>query len=206
MENTMVDPNQKIIFHPTYSDNPGLDQRQKVAEHVGKHYRKYLFSVGALSGFMIAFTARIFFGTSDTTRQASAGYETLTPEVNAIIIFNQMDAIAHEKDNFFHQTGKIYTLNGETLFHKYDTMFHVLDNAFHRSIDTKEKVKRAQRLEAFIKTQSNLFAATAYSNPTQDKQFDQLDHQFLQTISELNAIESNQPLTGKSLTGVIIAQ
>ena len=111
MENTMVDPNQEIIFHPTYSDNPGLDQRQKVAEHVGKHYRKYLFSVGALSGFMIAFTARIFFGTSDTTSSTSAAYESFTPEVNAILIFNQMDAIAHEKDNFFHQPGKIYTLS-----------------------------------------------------------------------------------------------
>lgn len=201
MENTMVDPNQKIIFHPTYSDNPGLDQRQKVAEHVGKHYRKYLFSVGALSGFMIAFTARIFFGTSDTTRQASAGYETLTPEVNAIIIFNQMDAIAHEKDNFFHQTGKIYTLNGETLFHKYDTMFHVLDNAFHRAIDTTEKLKRAQRLEAFIKIQNNIFAATEYSNPAQDKQFDKLDQQFLQILDQIPTTENSQ-----QLTGTIIAQ
>lgn len=60
---------------------------------------------------MIAFTAWVLFGTSVTTSTTSAGYESLTPDVNAVIVFNEMDAIAHEKDNFFHGTGKIYTIS-----------------------------------------------------------------------------------------------
>lgn len=37
----MVDPNKVVLFHPVDTDI--TNERQKVAEHVGKHYRKYLF-------------------------------------------------------------------------------------------------------------------------------------------------------------------
>lgn len=139
---------------------------------------------------MIAFIAWMFFGTSATTQQTKAAYESLTPKVNAIILFNQMDAIAHEKDNFFHQSGKIYTLSGDTLFHRYDTMFHVLDNAYHRSVDTDDKLKRALRLEEFLNEQNRIFAATAYSNLEEDQRFDQLDQQFLQMIQQIESESS----------------
>ena len=135
-----------------------------------------------------------------------------------------MDAIAHEKDNFFHSTGKIYTMSGDTLFHKYDTMYHVLDNAFHRAIDTQEKLKRAQRLETFINIQNDLFASTAYANTQQDIKFAELDQSFLKMISQIKSTEvptgnkqvltgntklltgNNKVLTGKILTGTKIAQ
>lgn len=154
---------------------------------------------------MVALFSRVFFGTSATTSSTSAVYESLAPEVNAVLIFNQMDAITHEKDNFFHQTGKIYTITGDTLFHRYDTMFHILDNAYHRSIDTKEKLKRAQQLEKFIKAQNELFTSTTYINAEQEKRFETLDQQFLQILGEM---EGKNTMTGdnKTLTGTIIAQ
>lgn len=82
-------------------------------------------------------------------------------------------------------------------------MFHVLDNAYHRAIDTKEKVKRAQRLESFIKTQNDLFSSTTYVNPEQDQKFNDLDQQFLQMIEEMKGNATN---TGEALTGIKIAQ
>jgi hypothetical protein len=133
---------------------------------------------------LISFVARMMFGTDMTSNTSIAAYEP-TPEINAIIIFNQMDAIAHEKDNFFHQTGKIYTLSGDTLFQKYDTMFHVLDNAYHRSIDAKEKLRWAQKLVKFIKVQNTLFASTEYINVEQDKTFKELDEDFNQALTQI---------------------
>lgn len=215
MDNTIVDPNKEVIFHPVDSNRQAIDDRQKVAEHVSMHYRKYLFGIGTLCGFTISLMAWIFFGTSTTSSTTQAAYETLTPEVNAILIFNQMDAIAHEKDNYFHQTGKIYSLSGDTLFHKYDTMYHVLDNTYHRTINIEEKLKRAQRLESFLKVQNDLFAATAYANSEQDRNFAELDKQFLKLIDQINNTGNNQSLTGtnegitwgnKILTGEKIAQ
>lgn len=43
MENSLIDPNKGIIFHPVYSDNTTTEEKNKIAEHVDKHYRKYLF-------------------------------------------------------------------------------------------------------------------------------------------------------------------
>jgi hypothetical protein len=37
------DPNQEVIFHPVDSEPKAISERQKVAEHVSQHYRKYLF-------------------------------------------------------------------------------------------------------------------------------------------------------------------
>lgn len=107
-----------------------------------------------------------------------------------------MDAIAHEKDNFFHQTGRIYTLSGETLFHRYDTMFHILDNNYHRAVNINDKIQRAQRLERFINIQNTLFASTAYVNPEQDKLFAQLDQDFT------NALKLIPASTGQNNTGI----
>lgn len=129
-----------------------------------------------------------------------AGYET-TPELEAIAIFNQMDAIAHEKDNFFHQPGKIYTLSGDTLFSKYDTMFHVLDNAYHRAVDPDEKLLRAQRLARFIKIQNELFAATTYVNPEKDKLFESLNEEFIKALEKIEANkEGSLVITGTTET------
>lgn len=215
MDDTMINPNKEVIFHPVDSNKQAIDEKQKIADHVSMHYRKYLFGIWALCGFTISLMAWIFFGTSTTTSTTQAAYENLTPEVNAILIFNQMDAIAHEKDNYFHQTGKIYSLSGDTLFHKYDTMYHVLDNTYHRTIDIEEKLKRAQRLESFLKIQNELFAATTYANTEQDKKFSELDKEFITLIDQINNTGSNQTVTGtneefsgenKILSGAKIAQ
>jgi RecA-family ATPase len=127
----------------------------------------------------------------------------VTPEVEAITIFNQMDAIAHEKDNFFHQSGKIYTRTGDTLFHKYDTMFHVLDNAYHTAVDTEKKLLRAQRLARFIKIQNELFAATEYVNKEEDKIFNQLDQDFSNAIAKI-ATNKEMKTSGTGSTGTTI--
>lgn len=97
-----------------------------------------------------------------------------------------MDAIAHERDDFLHLTGKIYTLSGETLFKRYDTIFHVLDNAYHRSLNIDEKIKRADRLEKFWKIQQKLFDATQYSNPEQERIFNELDASFIDALSGID--------------------
>ncbi len=218
----MVDPNKTDMFHPVNADTQSSEHRQKIAEHISMHYRKYLFWIGALCGFTISLFARVFFGTSATSVRTAAAYETtetayesLIPEVKALIVYNQMDAIAHEKDNFFHQPGKIYTLSWETLFRKYDTMFHVLDNAYHRSIDTEEKLKRAKKLEEFLKIQNNLFASTMYTDKAQDQRFDELDKEFLNILDQMETSEANTGvnqtntgdlLTGQEFTGIKIAQ
>lgn len=174
------------------------DDKKKIIEHIGIHYRKYLFGLGVFGGLMISLIGRVVFNSSATSNPLFAGYE-MTPELEAIAIFNQMDAIAHEKDNFFHQSGKIYTISGDTLFRKYDTMFHVLDNAYHRAVSPKEKILRAQRLTRFIKIQNGLFAATAYISPEKDKLFESLDQEFTTALEKITA-DKDASLTSTGTT------
>lgn len=143
---------------------------------------------------MISLVTRVAFNSNTTSTPLLAGYE-MTPELEAVAIFNQMDAIAHEKDNFFHQSGKIYTLSGDTLFSKYDTMFHVLDNAYHRAVAPNEKLLRAQRLARFIKIQNGLFAATAYVSPEKDKLFESLNKDFTIALEKVAADKAASVVT-----------
>lgn len=94
-------------------------------------------------------------------------------------------------------------------------MFHVLDNAYHRSIDMEEKLKRAKRLEEFLKIQNDLFASTAYADKAQDQRFDELDQEFLQILEQMetgktntgtNETNTGELFTGQELTGMKIAQ
>lgn len=173
---------------------PINDEKNKIGEHVTKHYRKYLFWIWTLSGVIISISVRILFGNIETSTKTNAAFDLLAPEMNAIIAFNQMDTIAHQKDNYFHQKGKIYTLSGETLFHKYDTMFHVLDNEYHRATDTQKKLMWAQKLETFFIMQNDLFASTEYMQSEQDIAFEQADKDFNTILTEIQG-----KLTGENL-------
>jgi hypothetical protein len=127
---------------------------------------------------------RITFDKDIINNQINAN-EDSAPEIIALSIFDQAMAFAHEKDLFFHQSGKIYTLTGETLFKKYDTMFHMLDNAYHQSIDIKERLIRAKRFMEFIKIQDALFMATEYVRTDKDIAFKKLDEQFSEALANL---------------------
>jgi hypothetical protein len=109
--------------------------------------------------------------------QLNAGRET-SPEIQALGIFDQMMAFAHDKDNYFHLSGKIYTLTGDTLFKKYDTAFHMLDTSYHQALSLQERLKRAKRFVDFITQQDILFAATEYENGEYNRAYENLDKQF----------------------------
>gem|GEM_PF-3961379 len=133
-----------------------------------------------ICGFTISIISVIVFGVNTS----KADFEP-TPDVQTIAIFNQMNALAHEKDEFFHQEGKIYSLSGDSLFKKYDNMYHILDNNYHRAVTIDEKIQAAKKLVKFFTLQDELFDATTYNHPEKDKIFDDLKHEFDKTIQQL---------------------
>lgn len=157
--------------------------RQKIGEHARTiHYRQYI--VGLIVICIVTITAigwiTVNRKNDNTEIKKMAGYETSgSIGDTALVIFNQIDAIAHKKDDFFHQPGKVYTIKANILFNKYDTIYHVLDNGYHRSITTEEKLRRAEKIGKFIKAQDILFASTQYTNLEEDKVLKQLNGDFL---------------------------
>lgn len=177
-----MDTTNEVSFHPTDDTKQKMENdRQKIAEHVSKHYRKYLFWIWMLCGLMISIVTWITF----STNKSNADFQ-LAPDIEAIAIFNQMDALAHKKDEFFHQKGKIYSLSGETLFKKYDTMYHVLDNAYHWAVTIDEKIEAAKQLEKFLNLQNALFASTAYTNIEDNIKFESLDSDFNEALKKIS--------------------
>jgi hypothetical protein len=106
----------------------------------------------------------------------------VTPEITALNIFDEMMSFAHDKDNYFHMSGKIYMLTGDTLFKKYDTAFHMLDTSYHQALSLQERLKRAKRFVDFVAQQDTLFAATEYENNEYNRAYENLDKKFNDTL------------------------
>ncbi|MFA7298661.1 MAG: hypothetical protein WC010_03390 [Candidatus Absconditabacterales bacterium] len=173
-----MDTNNQTTFHPADDAKQKMEEERKIiADHVSMHYRKYLFGVGVISGLMMSLMVRMGSSTNFFGGQIMADSEK-SPEIQALAVFDNIMSLTHEKDNFFHLSGKIYTLTGEILFKKYDTMYHMLDNSYHQALSLQERIKRAKRFLEFIIQQDKLFAATEYENGEYNRAYKNLDKQF----------------------------
>lgn len=177
-----MDTSNQATFYPTEDVKKKMEEdKQKVAEHVSKHYRKYLFGIGVICGLAISIITRATFSASS---ESNAGYEP-APDINTIAIFNQMNALAHEKDEFLHQEGKIYSFSGENLFKKYNTMYHMLDNEYYRAVTIEEKIEIAKKIAQFFDMEKALFDAVSYPNLEKKQSFELLQKEFNETIKKI---------------------
>lgn len=134
--------------------------------------------------------------------QLQAGRET-SAEIQALGVFDEMMSFAHDKDNFFHMSGKIYMLTGDTLFKKYDTAFHMLDTSYHQALSLQERLKRAKRFTDFILQQDKLFEATEYEYGEYSNAYENLHKEFNNILLQIPTIteEANTTIDNITTTG-----
>ena len=99
----------------------------------------------------------------------------------AVEVFDQIDAIAHQRDVFFHQTGMVYT-NPQLLdsaFTKMDTIYHLLYRGYHdANLNVDQKFVLAQKFDKIIDIQDELFHSVRETTSPLDAEFHVLDTTF----------------------------
>ena len=177
-----MDYTKELIFHPVD------ENKNAITEHLTTHYRKYLFLVWTLC-WAILFRAINYFSSIFGVSKlfwASAAYDT-TLIFQAVETFDKIDALAQQRDVFFHQTGMAYTNPNlsDSAFTKMDTIYHILYREYHSNLNVDEKFVLAQKFDKIIDMQDDLFHSVREATSLLDQNFHTLDNSFHQLETQI---------------------